>query len=143
MVKAEGIEEISFNPGNGVESLVLEDDVETFNKVNIPTPPTPEPLTAENLKGNLSHSVDIQNMPPPNNTLNISSIENIPPSSELTGALVRTQEMISAVNALIKELPALIEKAVAKTVEIELNKAIDEAQPKSTDTPRMIAVRKP
>jgi hypothetical protein len=123
MVKADGYEIREFHPGNTGDNLVYEMDIEKV----VPTPPTVEPVTEELVDGNQGVQVSIHQMPAPNHSLVISTMESIPSTQELTQANVKTVELMETVNALIKGIPAMIEKAVYDAIENELTKEFGEA----------------
>jgi hypothetical protein len=137
MMKAEGMVDVVFKPTNTGEGLVWE--LPELEKA-VTAPASPEALPP--VPTDTYMTIQVHHMPEPNRTITITSKDGMINTSteELTQATVKTQELLETAAQLIKSLPALIEEAVAKTVEAELNKVIDGAT--STDTRRFVKVER-
>jgi hypothetical protein len=119
LTKADGVQQVEFQPGGGGLALTWEPE-EELEKA-IPTPPTPAPATEDVITGVQGMTIQISHMPPPSNPLQIKSNTDIPTTAELTQALVRSREMVDSANALIKvmedfkaSLPDLLRDALDK-----------------------------
>ncbi len=127
IMKADSIEQGTFQTGAGSTRAAIELDSDELEKIESPVS-SPEPDLGEKVSADMigdGKGQTLQHMPPPNANVELTSNTNLPTTAELTQAAARSKELESFTAGIIKQFRADIKKIMRE----ELYRAIGAEQP--------------